>query len=294
MPQYIARMTINSRSGADALQGKSGPRQRNRLSPRRLESLHHANLRSRFWLRGHISLIGLLTLGVAWGASVLMRGAGIESLAVRYAGALGLAYLVYLLLLGLWAHLLARRASSESIASHADVLDLVDVVDLASDVGGRALIRGGGNVARSLRSEAPAGGVMEDAAEIGGRAIGLAFEAEEGAVVAVPVVVVILIAAAVAASAGLLFFWVFGVEVLLAVAAEVAMGITAGSLARRTYSAWHDNILESWLVIAVKKTILPMLLVIGLAAAVGWAVNHYVPQAHLLPEAVKLWRAASP
>lgn len=285
-------MTVNSRSSADQTQGKSGSPRSNRLAPERLASQHHANLRSHFWLRGHISLIGLLTLGVAWGGSVLMRGAGIESLAVRYAGALGLAYLVYVLLLGLWAHLLARRANSGSVAG--DIVDALDVVDIASDIGGRAIIRGGSNAARLLSSEAPAGsGVMRDAAEIGGKAIGLAFEAEEGAIVAVPVVVVILIAIAVAASAGLLFFWVFGVEVLLAVAAEVAMGITAGSLARRTYGAWHENILESWLVIAVKKTILPMLLVIGLAAAVGWAVNHYVPQAHSLPEAVKLWRTAN-
>ena len=67
------------------------------------------DLRRRRWLRLHVFMIALLTLGSLWLACALFMHAGIGSLGLRYALALPVAYGLYLLLLRLWAHWLARH-----------------------------------------------------------------------------------------------------------------------------------------------------------------------------------------
>ena len=66
-------------------------------------------LRSRHTLWLHGGLMGLITLLVMWGVSTALRHGGVDSLAVRYALALGAGYLAYLLLLRIWAGMLVRE-----------------------------------------------------------------------------------------------------------------------------------------------------------------------------------------
>ena len=42
------------------------------------------DLRERYWLRLHVAMIALLTLGALWLCSAMLMHAGVESLALRY------------------------------------------------------------------------------------------------------------------------------------------------------------------------------------------------------------------
>ena len=105
--------------------------------------------------------------------------------------------------------------------------------------------------------------------------------ADEGAVVVVPLLLVIGVAAALAAGLGLLVFGLFGVEVLLGVAVEIAFASVGGALAWRAQR-------EGWLTHALRRTLWPMAWLSAVTAAVGWALHLWLPQAHTLPQAWRL------
>lgn len=121
----------------------------------------HLRQRHALWLHGW--LIGLLTLAAMWSASVALRLAGLDWLALRYALCIGAGYAVYLLLLRCWAAWLLRQRRA------ADAPDPVtDLLDAAADAS-----------ARSAGDDALAAS-GEDGDFAGGGASG-SFDAEEGA-----------------------------------------------------------------------------------------------------------------
>ena len=66
-------------------------------------------LQKRHWLRLHAALTGGLSLGVMSLLSVGLLHAGVHSMALRYGLALVCGYLLYLLLVRLWAGCMLRR-----------------------------------------------------------------------------------------------------------------------------------------------------------------------------------------
>jgi hypothetical protein len=214
------------------------------------------DLRARYWLRGHAVTIGALTLLAAWGASHLMMWLGNDALGWRYAAALSCAYGVYLLLMWVWCRELVHRRQAH--------LDLPSDLPLPSGSSGGAPADampqvfqgvGGGDFSgggASASFDAPgAEGAVEVATNVGEKALGAAFSAEEGAIIAVPVVMTVMVAVAIVSGLGFALMWLFGVEVLLALAVELAFSATAGMFA---YRAWH----EGWLWVALGKTVKPM------------------------------------
>lgn len=105
--------------------------------------------------------------------------------------------------------------------------------------------------------------------------------ADEGVVVVVPLALVIGVALAIAAGLGLLVFGLFGVEVLLGIAVEIAFASVGGALAWRARR-------EGWLRHALRRTFTPMLGLSAVTAAAGWALHHWLPQAHTVPQALRL------
>ena len=81
--------------------------------------MRHLRRRHTLWLHGW--LMGLVTLGVMWGAAALQRHAGGDSLALRYAVTLGVGYLCYLLLLRIWAGMLVREEERDVPAPGLDL-----------------------------------------------------------------------------------------------------------------------------------------------------------------------------
>lgn len=259
---------------------------------RRGETLAH-QLRQRHWLRLHVACIALLTLAATWLASALLMHAGMTSLAARYAIALPLGYGFYLLLLRAWAgSLLSRRESDAGI----------DIGDpgLPGDTSGSSASTGGGTGGDAWHGDGGgdfAGGGADaswDAgdspvSELAGQALegaGSVLEgADEGAVVAIPFIVVLGLLALLAGLFGVGLFALFGVDVLVAVAVELLLASAAGSLAYKGFA-------EGWLGRALRHTWRGALGALVLAVLLGLVIDHYLPAAHSLPDALYLLRHA--
>lgn len=232
------------------------------------------DLQRHHWLRLHVFMIALLTLGSLWLASALFMHAGIESLGLRYALALPVAYGLYLLLLRLWAHWLARHGGSSGGGDGGN-LDLPDFRGF--DSGGEGDF-GGGGASGSWTPDGDTAKGLADAADGVGSALGTL---DEGAVVAVPLVVLLGLAALLAGLLGTGVFMVFGVEVLVAVTVEVALASMAGSLAYKGFA-------EGWLGSALRRTLRGFAAAWVLGVLLGCGVDHWLPAAQSLPQALRM------
>ena len=242
--------------------------------------------------------MGLLTLGAMALANAQLRGAGVDTLAWRYVVALAVGYVTYLLILRLWAGMLVRKEergvpdwapyaggwpggpSGSSSESHARG----DGTDFSSGQGGDF---GGGGATGGWDGEGAdqmtegAGSVLGDAAS---GALEVAAGADEAAIVVVPVVAIFLAAAAVLLGAGWLALMWFGTEVLVAASVELAFAYTAARTVVRVER-------EGWLLAAVRLTWKPLLGALVCAALLGGLIDHFLPGADTLPEAVRLLRS---
>ena len=83
------------------------------------------------------------------------------------------------------------------------------------------------------------------------------------------------------AALGVAVFGLFGTDVLLGVAVEIAFASAGGALAYRARR-------EGWLGHALGRTGWPMLLLLLMVGLLGLVIDHWLPQAHSLPQAVRL------
>ena len=247
--------------------------------------------RHTLWLHGW--LMGLITLLVMWGVSAALRHGGVDSLAVRYALALGAGYLAYLLLLRIWAGMLVRE-------EERGWLDGVQIDVPLSDGGrggqggggfhsGGGGDFGGGGASGSFDgpadlSECVAGAGGDLLGDVASGALEVAGGADEGALVVIPVLAVFGAVLAVVLGGGWLLLLYFGSEVLLAAAVELAFAYTAARTVVRVER-------EGWLLAAIRLSWKPLLGALVCAVALGALVDHFAPQADTLPQAVQQWRA---
>lgn len=251
----------------------------------RFERAVRSDLRARRWLRVHVLMIGLVTFGVLWGLSHALLLAGVHAMALRHGLAMLGAYVVYLGLLGLWARWLLAR-------EQADGGDLPDI-DLPGGgssgepgfgAGGGGDFGGGG-----AEGSFDAGDVGSALADLGtqgsskvlGTAVEVGGSAEEGAIVMVPLAVLVGVALLLGAAFGVAVFGLFGAEVLLGVAVEIALASAGGALAFKARR-------EGWLGHALRRTWLPMLIVLAATVGTGLLLAHWLPEASTLPQALRL------
>jgi len=252
------------------------------------ESALEQALHRRHSLRMHGWLIGSLVLLTMWACSALLRhGAEVDSLALRYLLTLGVGYLVYLGLLRLWARRLLGERREGECGDWGDAFDLPGS-DLPAGRGGAGpsmpRTGGGGDFAGAGAQgdfSAPAAADGNALGDLASGALEAAGAADEGAIVVVPVVAVFLIGVALLLGAGSLLWLYFGSEALLAVAVELAFSYAAVRTTRRL-------VREGWLMAAVRLTWKPLLGALLCAVLLGAAVDHFVPQAHTLPEALRI------
>ena len=269
-------------------------------SVRLLESRLQHELRQRhaFWLHG--LCIGLVTLGLTWGASHVQRLLGVESLALRYLFSLGLGYLGYLLMLRLWAGALVRKYRcqrddrgnvdgawpSGGNGSGGEGSASTRLPSVRSGEGGDF---GGGGASGDFSGATDAVNVLDGADATGGFGdmVGGALEAtgsaDEAAVVVIPVVAIFLIGCAVFFGTGSLLLAYLGWETLLAVAVELAFSYVSARVAVRV-------VREGWLGAALRLTWKPLLGAVVCAVLLGTTIDHFVPDAHSLPQAIRLVR----
>jgi hypothetical protein len=249
-----------------------------------------AHLHQRRWVRLHVFLIGTLTFGLLWGLSHSMMAAGVDSMAVRYGVALLLTYPAYLGLLWLWCHWLLSRedAGPDSCDPGFDLPELSPDGSAEMPVfrpgGGGDFGGGGASGSFDASGEAISGAADAGASSLGKMASVTADAvggADDGAVVRVPVAVAIGIAVALGTVLGFTVFGLFGVEIVLGVAVEIAFASAGGALALKAQR-------EDWLQHAVRRTLAPMAIVLAATVAVGLAIAHWLPQANTLPQALRL------
>ena len=205
-----------------------------------------------------VSLTGL----AGFGASVAMLAAGIDTMALRYLLAMGVAYIVFLLLLWLWLR-----------TSASDYIDLVPTdsgggqgadAPAADFAGGGGTFDGGGASANFdvCTDDSGIGAVVEKPLEVIG-------QAEEAAI---PLVVVLL-ALGLALSS---LFVIWSAPILFA---EILVdGLLAAGLYRRLRVLDPQH----WMVAALKRTIIPFVLTTLLVAGAGWGMQAYAPEARSL------------
>lgn len=212
-------------------------------------------------LRTHGFLLGTSTLLLMWLVSALQMHAGGDSLAIRYVVTLGVGYVAYLLMIRWWAARLVRQNTQLN-------LDLPD-----ADLGDWP--------SAPARLTRHAGGGTSDAADVASGALDVAAGADEGAVIVVPVLAIFLIGAAIVFGAGTLVLLYFSWDALLAVAIEVAFSYVAARAAVRVAR-------EGWLTVAVRLTWKPLLGALLCAVLLGALLDRFMPQAHSLPDAVRI------
>ncbi len=244
-------------------------------------------LQQRHSLHWHGLCIGSLTLLGMLLAAWVQKTLGVHQLSARYAVTLGVGYLVYLLVLRLWAARLVQPegGGEDSRWDAADALDAgdvaLDVVDLARSATrvrpNISLPTGGSGSSEALD------GAAQGLGDLAGSALDGLGSADEGAVVVVPVVAIFAIVALLVMGAGSLALLFFGWDVLLAVAVELAFSVATARVAMGVERA-------GWLSAAMRLTWKPLLGALLCAVALGATIDHFMPQVDSLPEAVRLLR----
>lgn len=206
-----------------------------------------------------------LTALAGFGASVAMLAAGVDTMALRYMLAMGVAYIVFLLLLWLWLRTSAADYLDPEWVGNADGSGAAK--DGAADFSG-----GGGSFDGGGASGNVDFGMQDGAIDaVADNPLGLAAEAEE----TVMPLVVILLAIGIALSS---LFVIWSAPILFA---EILVdALLAAGLYRRL------RVLEPqhWMLAALRRTIIPFVLTTLTVAAAGWGMQAYAPEARSLGE----------
>lgn len=239
-------------------------------------------LQQRHWLGLHAALTGGLSLA---GMSLLSLGllqAGMHSMAVRYGLALAGGYLLYLLLVRLWAGCMLRRdweiPDVLSGNSGGSSTCLHKSAGFESGQGG-SYGGGGANGAweDTLAEAAPSSPSGIDLPDMDLPDMdGL----DEGAVVLVPVLLVFTALLVAVTGAGSLLWLVFGADLFLAVAVEVAFALL---MARTLYVVER----EGWLLVALRLSWKPVLGALIVAVALGALGDWLFPEADTLVQVLR-------
>lgn len=205
-----------------------------------------------------VSLTGL----AGFGASAAMLGAGIDAMALRYALAMGVAYIVFLLLLWLWLR-----------TSAADYLDSFPTGTSGGHGEGPAGFagHGGGFDGGGASANADFGSDGSAIGAIGEKPLEAIAQADEGAI---PLAVVLLALGIVLSS----LFVVWSAPVLFA---EILVdALLAAGLYRRLRVMQPRH----WMRAALKRTLLPFVLTTLAVTGAGWGMQAWAPDARSLGE----------
>lgn len=232
-----------------------------------------ASMRARLLRQGfpriQMFVLVSLTALAGFGASVAMLAAGIESMALRYLLAMGVAYIVFLLLLWLWL-----RASA---------LDYVDAALTGAGDGGAAGVPAeAGNAFAGAGGSFDGGGAsahVEFALDgkasalerVADKPLGVLKEADEAAIP----LAVLLLALGIALSS---LFVIWSAPILFA---EILVdALLAAGLYRRL------RVLDPrhWMVAALRRTLVPFILTTLFVAGAGWAMQAHAPGTRSLGE----------
>ena len=210
--------------------------------------------------RLQMSLIVALTGGAGFGFSYGLLQGGVHAMALRYPLALGLAYLVFLLLIWLWL----RTSASDWVDGGVDVptgsWNPGDGGGVRSGQGGDF---GGGGASGSF--DGPSVGTSSD---LGGNALG-SLDIDGGDELAIPLAVIALLIGMALAS-------LYVVYVAPALLAEV---LVDGAISYALYRRLRHHERRHWIQAVVRHTAWPFLITAVFLAGLGWGMARYAPGA---------------
>jgi hypothetical protein len=238
-------------------------------------------LEGSFFLRLHMTLILGGTVLAGFAATVLLRFAGVDFLALRYALAVLGGYFAFLILIRLW---LAYVGVARGLDLNADGLDGFSTRGSTTgieELGGGGQFGGGG--ATGSWGEAPK--TMAMPIEVapaprggggggGGSKSGWGLDLDgDGLVVALLLIALVL---------ALLFVGIYFIYTAPALLSEAAFeALLAGALARRARKIDRPG----WAGAVWRATVWPFLGILVLSAGLGWAVQRYCPEARQIRDA---------
>ena len=243
-------------------------------------------LQKQHWLRWHVFLMLLITLGLMMGSSAALLHVGVHSMAVRYGVSLLLGYGAYLVLLRVWTECMLRRSwdaevqiPGESSGSGSSA-GRSSMERVHSGEGGEFA---GGGASGSWDGDA----VAETAEAVVNKGLQIpGFDATEGmdleGLVLLPVLLVFGGLVMVFSGLGALLWASLGVELLLAVAVEVAFALL---MARSLYVMER----EGWLLVALRLSWRPMFAVVVAGIVIGALCDWLLPGADSLGQVLRQW-----
>lgn len=238
-------------------------------------------LQNHHWLRLHAWLTGGLTLAVMAALSAVLLHAGMRSMGLRYGLVLAAGYGVYLLLLRLWAEAMLRRSwDAPADLPWSGGAGRGGAIPVESGQGGS--FGGGGASGHWDGAGETLGAALDQGSSAADLPLGLDAVDAEG-VVLLPVLLVFGALLLALTGAGSLLWLMFGSELFLAVAVEVAFALL---MARTLYVMER----EGWLLVALRLSWKPVLGALLLAVALGWACDMLFPQADTLAQALRALR----
>ena len=248
-------------------------------------------LQKRHWLRLHAALTGGISLGVMSLLSLALLHAGVHSMAVRYGVALVAGYLLYLLLVRLWAGCMLRRdwdvgdvpSDTPGFSGSSGKSGAVDAAGFESGQGGSY---GGGGAGGQWDGGAHLGELPSPSSGSGLPDVDLSGVdgLDEGAIVVVPVLLVFAALLVAVTGTGSLLWLVFGADLFLTVAVEVAFALL---MARTLYVVER----EGWLLAALRISWKPVLGALVTAVVLGAMADWFFPQADTLVQVLRVLRA---
>ena len=238
--------------------------------------------------RLQVSVMLLFTAFGGFLASFLMLRAGIDSMALRYPIAIAFAYCVFLLCLRIWIWLNDPRASrGPSIDIPGDLpVPNISVGGSSPAVDAEPFFGGGADFAG-----AGAGGSWDEGGNVapvafasstktssgGGLGIGSAFDADLDELIFLIIAIVAL-----AAAFSVLIYIIWIAPLLLA---ELMVdGVLVAGLYRKVKGIEP----QYWLITAVKRTIIPFVIVVLMFTLAGWALQSAAPEARTIGEAIRM------
>jgi hypothetical protein len=239
--------------------------------PNRLSLIRRArqSLEEHAWPRLQMFLIVSLTGAAGFLASWLMLRLGFDTMWMRYATAMCVAYAAFLMLLWLWLR--------TSAGDYADVPDIAGLDPGAPGahhcfVGEGGSFDGGG---ASGNFDAGDASILGDMPKGLGDTLGATGDADE---LAIPLAVLLLLAGLALALFVSCFSVISSAPLLLA---ELMVD---GALSAGLYRRLRGVDSRHWLDTALKRTFKPFVATTVLVAACGWGLGLFAPHAHSLGE----------
>ena len=225
-----------------------------------------AHLEKHSWPRLNCMLMVALSTAAAFLTAVLLLGAGVSSMALRYGAAALVGYIAFVLLIRGWVLWKRRQLTSESTFDPGDVVSDLDILLPRSSegevqppmfVGGRS---GGGGSSASYGSTGGSSG--------GGSGSGITFDID-----ADDLVWLLIALAAAFAGVAAIGYLIYVAPALLAEA--ILDMLIAGGIYRRLQR--HDA--SHWTSHVFRRTAIPAIVVVLSAALAGYALQRVAPEA---------------